>query len=179
MIMRLKNSLRRFRKDENGAAFIVEFAIMLPLIFGCFLMSVEMSLYSMRNMFLDRGLDMTVRYVRLHTNENITHTQLKDMTCDFAGFLKDCDNTLRLEMATVDPRAFSRFDRNADCIDVSQPLKDPRGFDLGREHQLMIVRACVKFKPVFPSTGLGYAFLKDGSGSASMFSTAAFVQEPN
>lgn len=179
MITSLKNMLRRFRKDENGSAIMIEFVIFVPLIFSSFLMSVEMGIYSMRHMFLDRGLDITVRYVRLNTNTEITHSQLKDMICDYSGFLEDCDSTLRLEMAPLDPRQFAQFDQAADCIDVSEPVTDPRGFDLGREHQLMILRACVKFKPVFPSSGLGYAFTKDGSGRARMISTAAFVQEPN
>ena len=179
MISSLKNRLCRFRRDENGAAIMLEFVIFVPLIFSCFLMSVEMGLYAMRHMFLDRGLDMTVRYVRLNTNTDMTHGQLKTMICDYSGFLEDCDSTLRLEMAPLDPRQFAAFDRSADCVDVSQPVQDPRGFDLGREHQLMILRACVKFKPVFPTSGLGYAFTKDGSGRARMVSTSAFVQEPN
>jgi len=179
MITPLKNMLRRFRKDENGAAIMLEFVIFVPLIFSCFLMAVEMGIYSVRHMFLDRGLDITVRFVRLNTNTDMSHSQLKDMICDNAGFLEDCDNTLRLEMTPLDPRQFAAFDQGADCIDVSEPVTDPRGFDLGREHQLMILRACVKFKPVFPSSGLGYAFTKDGSGRVKMISTAAFVQEPN
>lgn len=179
MIMSLKKTLRRFRKEENGGAILLEFVIFVPLIFGLFMMSVEMGIYSMRHMFLDRGLDLTVRYVRLNTNTDITHGQLKDMICDYSGFLEDCESTLRLEMAPLDPRQFAQFNQVADCVDVSKPVTDPRGFDLGREHQLMIMRACVKFKPVFPSSGMGYALAKDGSGRARMVSTAAFVQEPN
>jgi hypothetical protein len=179
MITFVKKTLGRFRKDENGAAILLEFVIFVPIIFTCFLMAVEMGIYSMRHMFLDRGLDMTVRFVRLNTNTAMTHSQLKDMICDASGFLEDCDSTLRLEMTPLDPRQFAQFNNVADCIDVSQPVNDPRGFDLGREHQLMILRACVKFEPVFPTTGLGYAMIKDGSGRARMISTAAFVQEPN
>lgn len=181
MITPIKTMLRRFRKDENGAAIMIEFVIFVPLIFSCFLMAVEMSIYSMRHMFLDRGLDIAVRHIRLNTNTTITHSQIKTMICDSAGFLDDCENTLRLEMAPLDPRQFAAFDQTADCIDVSQPVKDPRGFDLGREHQLMILRACHVFKPVFPSTGLGYQLAQDSNlgGNARMVSTAAFVQEPN
>ena len=49
---------------------------------------------------------------------------------------------------------------------------------LGLDNEMMLVRACYMFKPVFPSTGLGYAFTKDGSGRSKMVSLAAFVQEP-
>ena len=43
---------------------------------------------------------------------------------------------------------------------------------------MMLLRACVKFKPMYPTTGLGFAWEKDGSGRARMVSMAAFVQEP-
>jgi hypothetical protein len=124
-------------------------------------------------------LDVTVRFVRLNTNTAMTHDQLKEMICDGAGILEDCDSTLRLEMQPLDPRAFDDFEQSADCIDVSQDVTPVRGFELGREHQLMVLRACVKFKPVYPTTGLGYATAKDGSGRIRMISSAAFVQEPN
>ena len=42
----------------------------------------------------------------------MTHTQLKDMICDYSGFLEDCHSTLRLEMVPLDPRAFSEFEQS-------------------------------------------------------------------
>jgi hypothetical protein len=53
-----------------------------------------------------------------------------------------------------------------------------RGFELGRENEMMMMRACIKFKPLYPTSGLGYALEKDGTGRAKMISAAAFVQEP-
>lgn len=178
MIRRLANRLRRFRRDESGSVFTIEFVIMVPLIFSTLLMSVEMGIYTMRQMFLDRGMDLTVRYVRLHTDEEMTHDQLKEMVCRYSGFLPDCDSSLRLEMKPLNPRNFAAFDQSADCVDTSEEVKPVRGFSLGEEHELMVLRACVKFKPVFPLTGLGYAMDKDGSGKAKMIAVAAFVQEP-
>ncbi|MFC6584811.1 TadE/TadG family type IV pilus assembly protein [Sulfitobacter aestuariivivens] len=131
MIRTLTSYLRQFRRDEDGSALVVEFVIFTPLIIGCFLMGVEMGLYSMRHMFLDRGLDLTVRYVRLNTNTPMTHPQLKDMICRNAGFIDDCDTTLRLEMQPLNPRAFAAFDPQPDCIDLSQPVEPERGFTLG------------------------------------------------
>lgn len=175
----LRNRLRRFGREDRGGALMIEFVIFIPVLIGCFLMSVEMGIYSMRQMFLERGLDMTVRYVRLHTNTPMTHGQLKDMICTYSGFLQDCDQTLRLEMISVDPRNFAAFDQEVDCVDLSQPVTPVRGFTLGRDHEMMMLRACVKFDPVFPTTGLGRALEKDGSGKARMVATAAFVQEPS
>ncbi|MGB3245260.1 MAG: pilus assembly protein [Sulfitobacter sp.] len=175
----LKRLLRRFRRDEDGSAIIIEFVIFVPLIFSMFLASVEMGVYSMRHMFLDRGLDITVRHIRLSTNKALRHGELKIMICENAGFLPDCMTTLKLEMTPLNPRAFAAFDQVPDCIDLSEPYEPPRGFRLGVEHELMMMRACVKFQPVFPLTGLGFEFAKDGTGRARMVSSAIFVQEPS
>lgn len=158
---------------------MIEFVIMCPLIFSCFMMSMEMSMYAVRQLFLERSLDITVRYIRLNTNANLTHNLVKNMICDTSGsFLPDCKSVLRLEMKRLNPRSFAAYGQAADCVDVSEPVEPVRGFELGKEHQLMILRACYKFKPLFPSTGLGYAYEKDGSGRVSMVALNAFVQEP-
>ncbi len=178
MIERVQNFLRGFARKEDGQ-LIVEFALGVPLIFTLFMTSVEMSVYSMRQMWLDRGLDVTIRQVRLSTGDPDTHAELKAMICDQAGFLPDCDDTLRLEMVPVDVRSFSGFGATADCIDTSQPVTPLRQFVNGAEHELMLLRACYMFKPVFASTGLGKEFAKDGSGRVKMVSYSAFVQEPS
>lgn len=179
MITKLKRTLHAFRREEKGSALLIEFCIFVPLLFSTFLMAVEMGMYSMRQMYLDRGLDIAVRHIRLNTNTAMTHDGIKDIICENAGFIEDCDTTLRLEMKTLDPRDFTAIPAPADCVDTSEPIQPVRGFTLGMEHQLMLVRACVKFDPVFPTSGLGYAFDEDGSGQARMLSNAAFVQEPN
>ncbi len=178
MIQPVHKFLRRFRRDEDGAALLIEFAIFVPLLFSVFLMAIEMGIYSMRQMYLDCGLDIAVRYVRLNTNRTFTHNEIKQLICDNSGWLENCDETLRLEMTTVDPRAFTRFDPEVDCVDTSQPAKPVRGFTLGEANQMMMLRACVRFNPVYPTTGLGREFEKDGTGRAKMVSIAAFVQEP-
>lgn len=178
MIKQLARKILRFRRDEDGGAMVLEFVIFVPVLFGAFLMAAEMGVYSMRQMFLDRGLDLAVRYVRLNTNVPLSHRQLKDMVCDYSGFLPDCDDTLRLEMTPINPRQFVTLPALPDCVDVSEPINPVRGFTLGQEQQMMLLRACVKFKPMYPTTGLGFGWEKDGSGRAKMVSVAAFVQEP-
>lgn len=177
MIRKLNSFLRRFGRDEDGS-MMVEFALAVPLIFTLFLTSVELGIYSMRQVFLDRGVDMTVRNVRLGTGVQYTHTQLKSQICDFAGNLPDCESALRLSLTPVNIRTFNGIGNAADCVDLSQPIEPPSVFSLGLDNEMMLVRACYMFKPVFPSTGLGYAFTKDGSGRSKMVSISAFVQEP-
>ena len=177
MIRKLSRFLRNFGRKEDGQ-IAVEFVLAIPLIFTLFMTSVELGIYSLRQNFLDRGLDMAVRNVRLNTGTTYSHSDLKQMVCDFSGFLEDCDDALKLEMNPINPRSFSGFAGAADCADVSKPVTPSRSFVHGGEHQLMLLRACYMFTPVFPTTGLGYAMTKDGSGRSKMVSLSGFVQEP-
>ncbi len=178
MKMRLPGFLKRFGKEEDGQIF-VEFILSVPVFIGLMLISVELGMFTFKQVMLDRGLDIAVRQIRLGTGQNLTHGQVKATICQNAGFLTDCQDTLRLEMLPINPRQFGAgFRAGADCVDVSQPVTPLRAFVHGNNHQLMILRACYMFKPVFPTTGMGQAYTKDGSGRAKMFSMAAFVQEP-
>ena len=171
--------LRSFRRSEEGQAAI-EFVVMTPLLFTIFMTAMELGIYSMRQMWLDRGLDIAVREVRLNTASIPSHDALKETICVNAGFLPDCRDSLKLEMIRVDPRGFTSLDAEVDCVDRSEPIEsqeDPN-YITGQEHDLMMLRACVKFNPMFPTTGLGFQFAKDGAGQASMVAMSAFVQEP-
>lgn len=177
MSVRVKHFLRRFAREEDGQ-MTVEFVLAVPLVFTLFMTSVELGIYTMRQMFLDRGMDMAVRDIRLNTGANFSHSTVKQLICDYSGFLEDCDNALRLSLNPVDLRAFSGFGGSADCVDNSQPITPLVSFTHGGQHTMMLMRACYKFDPIFPTTGLGHELAKDGSGQSKMVSLSAFVQEP-
>ena len=182
MIRSIKKHLRRFGRDEDGH-MVVEFALLMPLIFTIWMSSIEMAMYQLRQNFLDSGLDMAARQVRLSTTPGLQHANVKQMVCDFSGFVENCDSNLRLEMVPVDIRGFNGIAGPTDCIDTSEPV-DPLyqpNFTNGAEHQLMIMRVCVKFNPVFGTSGLGKEMTEngDGAGMYKMVSYSAFVQEPS
>ena len=171
--------MKRFLKDE-GASATIEFVIWFPMFITLFLSCVELGLITVRHTMLERGLDMAVRDVRLGTGRTPeNHDELKDLICGYAGFIPDCRATLRLEMRPIEMRAFAALSPNADCVDLSQPVLPLREFATGLSNQVMVLRACVKFDPVFPTTGLGRALATDGSGQAALIATSAFVQEPS
>lgn len=179
MTQKLKRRLRLFRRDENGH-MLIEFALLVPLVFTMFMTSVELGIYQVRQMFLDRGVDMAVRLVRLNTGAGYEHDDVKQMICNFSGFLEDCETQLKLEMVSVDIRDFDGFDGDTTCNDVSQPVQPSTQFKHGVSHETMLVIACYKFDPVFKTSGLGKQFVQngDGAGMAKMVSVSAFVQEP-
>jgi len=169
--------LRRLWSDDAGSA-TVEFAIMFPLLITVFLSAMELGIISLRHSMLERGLDMAVRDIRLGTGTAPQHDDIKDAICDFAGVLPQCDTHLRLEMVSIDMRAYMAPPSGANCIDHSEPSNPVRSFVNGVANEMMLLRACYVFTPVIPGAGLGYYLELDGANNAAMIATSAFVQEP-
>ena len=51
-------------------------------------------------------------------------------------------------------------------------------FTPGQQNQLMLLRACLRFDPLFPIDALGSALVKDANGQSAIYAMTAFVQEP-
>ena len=172
--------LRRFRKDEDGNGS-VEFVIIVPLFITLVTMSIELGFVTVRHTMLERGLDIAVREIRLGTGNPSNHQQIKQVICDNAVALVDCENQLRLEMKPVDLRSYSALDETPKCIDDAQSV-DPAVFDddfvFGGSNELMILRACYRYDPIFPEQVMGNALQKDQDGKTNVVSMTAFVQEP-
>lgn len=178
MIMRLKIILHRFYREEKASINLIEFAILAPVLFGTFFFGFELSMHSIRQMLLDRGLEVTTREVRLNTGRQFTHESLRDAICINAGGLEGCQENLRLEMVPMNPRNFVSLEALPDCVDAAEPVAPLRGWSLGQQHELMMLRACMKFIPVFASVGLGKLLGSGSDGMGKMVSISAFVQEP-
>ena len=176
-MIQMKSLLRRFQRDEAGNATI-EFAILFPFFVFMFCAAVELGMITFRHSMLERGLDMAVRDVRLTTGADFQHDDILERTCGYAGFLPDCDTNLRLEMIPLDMRNYTGPNRTANCIDHSLTANPIRQWNNGQQNQMMVLRACFVFKPVFPLTGLGRHLPVDQVGNAAMVATSAFVQEP-
>ncbi len=82
-------------------------------------------------------------------------------------------------MVQVDPRDWVGVSREVTCTDASKEVQPKTMFkNDAKDNELMILRACAKIKPIFPTTGLGKSIKKDGAGQYALISTSAFVQEP-
>jgi hypothetical protein len=169
--------LKRLWRDDEGTA-TVEFAIVFPFFISLFLSSVELGMITLRHTMLERGLDLAVRDIRLSTGTAPQHDDIKTQICDYAGLIPNCGSTLRLEMVQVDLRGSVALPTDVDCVDTSEPVEPVRSFVNGQENEMMILRACVKFDPIFPTSGLGKQLQVDGAGQAALVAMSAFVQEP-
>lgn len=178
MMQQVATLIRRFWRAEDGNGTI-EFAITFPAMLVFMLSGIELGLMTLNHASLERAMDLTVRDIRLGTGTAPQHDEIKDLICDRAGFIPNCSDNLRLEMVQVDPRAWAGVPREATCTDASREVQPKITFkNDAKDNELMILRACAKINPVFPTTGLGKNIKKDGAGQYALVSTSAFVQEP-
>jgi Flp pilus assembly pilin Flp len=174
----IKRLVSRFRRSEQGSV-AVEFAVVFPVFFAVLVAGFEMSMITFRHVLVERGLDMAVREIRLGTGTAPQHDAIKDMICETTNFEDKCKANLRLEMRPANLRSFNALDERPDCTDTPQTTKPVRDFSPGAENQLMMLRACLKYEPIFPTAFLANVLEKDSHGQAKIVVTNAFVQEPN
>lgn len=169
--------LRRFRRAEDGNVTI-EFAIWFSLVFVLLATGVEMAYMNLRHAMLERAVDVAVRDIRLGTGAIPSYDDTRAKICQTASIVEDCEGNLTLEMIRVDARGFTGFANDADCRNVTEEIRPVRDFVAGRDNDLMLLRACMTFRPVFPTTGLGARLATDAQGYSWLVVKSAFVQEP-
>lgn len=177
MTGRATKALRRFRQQQDGNAS-VEFAIVIPAFLMILMSTVELGMINLRHSQLERALDETVRTIRLGTGNDMQHNELRDEICTRSGFIDECGTSLRLEMVQLDPFNWTPIDPTPDCVSRIENVQPVRTFVNGQSNELMFIRACMKFKPLFPTWGLGTHLSKDGDGRINLIASSAFVQEP-
>lgn len=177
MIQTLTKQLRRFRAREDGN-MPVEFAIWFPFFLTLLLASIELGIVTVRSTTFERALDLTVREIRVGTGTAPQHSEIKTSICDNIALIPNCEENLRLEMIQRDLRAWTSIPTATDCTDQALAVTPVREFSNGLDNELMVLRACLKFSPMFPTTSLGSAMVKDNNGDAGLIATSAFVQEP-
>ncbi len=167
----------RFRKEDGSAT--IEFALIFPVYIVLLLSSFESGFLMSRQVFLERGLDMAIREVRIDAISPVTHDVLKQRICHHAGGIPDCLDAVRVEMRPVDLLNWNDLPRRADCIDRDDPSAPLRSFTEGGANQLVIVRACALFDPVFPTLGLGARIPRESGTEYALIAMSAYVKEPD
>lgn len=173
----MRHLFKRFRKDETGHASL-EFVLLFPVFFVILLSSVEIGIMTMRSALFERALDIVVREVRLTTGTAPSHQQLKVMLCEETSVVPDCLNNLALEMYLIDPREWYDITSTATCTNRAEEIAPTTSFSNGMDNELMVLRACAKFAPMFTETGISALLNRDSSGDSAIVAMSAFVQEP-
>lgn len=175
-------TLASFLSNEEGVV-TVEFVIVFPIFMLMFLMTFESGMVSLRHFALERGVDLAVRDVRIGLMATPTPDTLRTRICASAGLIPDCENQLQVEMVRLNPRAWVDPNPTVACIDRGAAVQPPVAFSNTGNNWLLFLRACARFDPVMPTSGLGKAIVDNNSGSAAggsyaLVATSAFVVEP-
>jgi len=189
--LKVAKALRRFRREEDGNT-TVEFVIIFPAFIAIFLSSFEAGIMMVRNVMLERGVDIAVRELRLGLPVAPTYDEIKQAICDNAVIFPDCATLVQVELQPIDTATWAPLTGAANCINESvhnnpvnpiNPIVDTT-FVGGGNNELMIVRVCALFTPFFPGTTLGMQMPRfdpaDTSADAkyALVVTSAFVNEP-
>jgi Flp pilus assembly pilin Flp len=171
----------RFRRQESGSATI-EFVLLFPVIIALFMMGFESGYYMVRNVMLERAVDIAVRDVRLGNGRVPNFDDLKVNICNNAGLLPDCVNSIQIEMqeVAITPGGTVPMQTDARCVDRMSTDDSLTGttYDVGQINSMMIVRVCTLQQPLFPTTSIGAGLGVDIEGNYAMVATSAFVTEP-
>ncbi len=167
---------RKYLKTSSGNA-TVEFVLVFPVLIWIVFSTFELGWMTTRQMMLDRGLSLTIRDLRLGKIPNPTHDGLKNLICDRATILRDCVNSIHMELVPMSLLA-GLPQTSTQCVDRTGEIAPVENFTSGVEEDIMFVRICVVVDPLMPGMGIGAGLnLLDGGGFA-MVAHSAFKREP-
>ncbi|ARE40783.1 Flp pilus assembly protein TadG [Rhodovulum sp. P5] len=170
--------LRRFGREEAGSS-TVEVVILLPILLSILLMAVELGILDVRHVMLSRATDLAVREIRIGAGATPDFETFRSRICDFAMAIPNCEEVIRVEMRSLPPSQWATMTRDAMCIDRAEDIDPADNFTHGGENELMFIRVCALFDPVFPTAMLGHALPKNADGEYGLVVTSAFVNEPD
>ena len=170
--------LRRFARAERGSA-TVEFALVVPLVLAFLLSSVDFGVVMLRQVFLDRAVDIAVRDIRLGRVANNGHDALRDAICENSIMLPNCEQNIAIELRPINTETFAGLDAPAQCVNRAEEINPVLEFNPMRgQQELMLIRVCVVADPFLRVTGYVLGMSLDDSGGYNVVSRSAFANEP-
>ena len=180
MTRTLLSRLRRFGRRQDGTATI-EFVILFPVFMVLTVSAVEMGILTLRQVMLERGIDITVRALRVGTMVNPTFGEVKAAICSSAQIIPNCSAVLHLALTPISTADWAVPEDGITCVDRNDdidPLINAAQIDSGERNEFMLMRACSVFDPMFPTYGLGPHLPTDESGGYRLIASTSFVNEP-
>jgi len=177
-LIRALHHLRRFQRRDGGNA-TVEFVVTVPLILSFLFSSIDFGAVMLRQVFLDRSVDIAVRQVRLGAINASGFEAFRQSICAGTILIPNCTSNIAIEMRPIDTATWSGLDSPAQCINRAEDIEPVLSFDPGAGNQeLMLIRVCIAADPFLTMTGLLLGMETDDSGAYNIVSHAAFANEP-
>jgi hypothetical protein len=176
--MSLTHRLTRFLRRDRGSASL-EFAIAVPVVMAMLFSSIDYGAVMLRQVFLDRAVDMAAREVRLGQITAGGFTAFRDRICDRTLLLRNCRGTIAIEMRPIDTATWAGLNTPARCVNRQEEISPALDFTPGAGRQeLMLIRVCVAADPFIRMTGYVMGMSQNPDGIYNIVSRAAWVNEP-
>lgn len=175
-LRRLAARARFWRRDDGSAT--IEFALLVPVFLSVLIAGVEVGVMTARQTMLERGVEQTMRALRLGRLHPVNLDTLRESVCRNTAIIHSCEASLLVELRRLDPQNITLPQGNAPCINRDEETQPAVTLTPGVEHDLILVRVCLIVDPVLPTSGLGLGLPRDASGGFRMISSSAYVNEP-
>jgi Flp pilus assembly protein TadG len=170
--------LQRFCLRDAGTA-TVEFVIAVPLVLFLLFSSIDFGVVMLRQVFLDRAVDIAVREVRLGNVPSNGVDTLRNLICQRTVLINNCSASLTIELRPIDTTTWAGLDAPAECINRSANITPVVTFNPSAGNQdLMLVRVCASVDPFLTVTGIVLGMGNETGGDLRLLSISAFSNEP-
>jgi Flp pilus assembly protein TadG len=172
-----KRLFARFLRSQAGTA-TVEFVILVPLVLMMLFSSIDYGVVMMRQVFLDRAVDMAAREVRLGQLTG-GFNAFRDRICERTFLLNNCQQTIAIEMRPIVTATWAGLNQPAQCVNRAEEVAPMLEFNPGAGLQeLMLIRVCVAADPFIQLTGMILGMNELPSGGYAVVARTAWVNEP-
>ena len=174
----LRHSPRKLLRRQDGSAQ-VEFVVMVPLLFSIFFMGVEAGVLQMRQVMLDRALDMAIRDLRLGAlGSTPDHDNVRDAICDHSFLIPNCNDNLALELTPINLTTWTTPQVSIECVDRETDITPVNTMTQAGSVRPTLVRACLIVDLIFPTSRLGLRLSTDSQGGFRMVAASFYINEP-
>lgn len=177
-LRRLRMTMSKAWSREDGAVTI-EFVLVLPIILSIFLLGIDAGITQLRQVFLDRAMDMAVREVRLGRVSQ--QDRLSELICQRTAMLPNCLTNISVEMEPISTDTFAGLDEPIKCIDRQSNITPAVVFNPGiggQAQELMLIRVCVVADPFIRLTGFLGSMTRNEDDDYVLVGRSVFVNEP-
>ena len=145
--MRILSRFTSFLRRDHGSA-TVEFVILVPMVLAFLFTAVDFGAVMLRQVFLDRSVDIAVRQVRLGNVSASGMDAFRTMICNGTILIPNCTTSIAIEMRPIDTASWTGLDTPAQCINREENLAPTLQFNPGSSNQeLMLIRVCIVADP--------------------------------
>lgn len=174
-----RRAARCFLRRESGSATL-EFVLVLPLVLTLLLSAIDFGVVMLRQVFLDRAVDIAARDVRLGRVSSSGIADFRARVCANTFLLPNCEQNLTVELRPVDTTTFAGLAGPTQCVDRDQEINPVLDFNPARTRQeLMMIRVCAIADPFLRVTGMVLGMPTDASGGYAVVSRSSFTNEPS